>query len=629
MARLETEINQIYLNSTEGKKASLILYEEEINNSAHLFILAELKNLQRKSEATDLKKISEIILGSFRANKRLAAEALFESALAQANQNLADLAHEGHKSWVGKFSCLIALKSGENIYIANNGQTSAWLLRKTELLEILKPEKRGTHPLKSFVNFTQGKLNSGDGLVITTSNIFNFISVELFEKIISGNSLERATNEISKILQDSKSSEEGFSSFLLGFKKPGSIPETKPQPTISTPIYAPLPEVETSPVPAFQPPKLAGLPKISLPKISLPKFPRIKFQFFQNLSTSGKFFFISFSIFLLLFLGNLGVYGVKLHSRKTQDRISAQADALAHDLANAQSALIYKNNSDALKFLNKAEDDFTALQKLSAAKASEFSEQLQSLKDQVNKVSVINDPKVFIELKHQPIFLNRSSLGILLANHDSNSLSRYDGKTLKDYFLLNSLKSEITGISVYGPAGPVIASGSAIYHIDQNLKQYEPIVSSGSVLGAEAFGNNLYTLNSPANQVTKIGFSKGKYTTTPIPAGNLSNIRDFGADKDIYLLYTDKVIKLAGNNLQNFPLPALTDPITNATKIFIGSNVYILETNKKRVAILNKNGQLLNQIYFPSLDKLFDLSVDEASRSLYILGDNKLYKITF
>jgi len=119
MPRLETEINQIYLTHPESKKSSLILYEEEISNSAHLFVVAELKNLQRKSEATDLKKISEIILESFRANKKLAAETLFESALAQVNQNLADLAHSGHKSWVGKFSCLIALKSGENIYIAN------------------------------------------------------------------------------------------------------------------------------------------------------------------------------------------------------------------------------------------------------------------------------------------------------------------------------------------------------------------------------------------------------------------------------------------------------------------------------------------------------------------------------
>src|SRR5262245_54672511 len=114
MPRFETQINQIYLSHPEGKKTSLILYEEAINASSHLFVLLELKDLQRKSDANSLKKISEIILESFKANKKLAAENLFESALSTINQNLADLAHSGLKSWVGKFSALLALKSSDN-----------------------------------------------------------------------------------------------------------------------------------------------------------------------------------------------------------------------------------------------------------------------------------------------------------------------------------------------------------------------------------------------------------------------------------------------------------------------------------------------------------------------------------
>src|SRR3989344_5637297 len=106
MAKLETQINQIYLTHPQLRKSSLILYEEAVSAQAHLFVVSELKDLQKKSDAADLKKISEIILESFRTNRKLPAEALFESSLAQINQNLADLAHEGRKSWVGKFSCL-------------------------------------------------------------------------------------------------------------------------------------------------------------------------------------------------------------------------------------------------------------------------------------------------------------------------------------------------------------------------------------------------------------------------------------------------------------------------------------------------------------------------------------------
>ncbi|MEJ0021975.1 MAG: hypothetical protein WDN47_05420 [Candidatus Doudnabacteria bacterium] len=626
MARLETEINQIYLTDPESKKSSLILYEEEISNSAHLFVLAELKNLLRKSEAQDLKKISEIILESFHANKKLAAETLFESALAQVNQNLADLAHSGHKSWVGKFSCLIALKSGENIYIANDGQTSAWLLRKSELLEILKSEKHGIHPLKTFTNFTQGRLKEGDGVIITTSNIFNFISVELFSKILANKPLGEAANEISKILQDSQSSEEGFSSFFLSFGKKTAV-EAKPAQERANSIYAPMQEENEEQNKSSW--AMPALPKLQKPRFSLPKMPRLQLGFFQNLSTSGKFFFISFSIFLLLFLGNLGVYAIKAHGKKSQSNIDVLAQNLANDMSDAQSALIYKNDKEAFQSLAQAESDFTALQKLSASKADGLSGELQKLKDQVNKVSTIADPKVFVELKHSPVYVSRASIGFLFANKDSNSLSLYDS-SLNDYFLLNSLKSDITGINYFNPAGVVVTSGDSIYHIDPTLKQFEPIVTtpSSAFIGLATFGSNLYTLNPAAGQVIKTNFTKNKYSSVGISTGSQENIRDLGADKDIYLLFTDKIEKITNNKAQSFPYPALSDPITNATKIFVGSNLYILEANKKRVVILNKNGQLLNQIYLPTLDKLFDLAVDESSRSLYILGDNKLYKIT-
>ena len=219
MARLETQINQIYLTHPENKKTSLILYEEAVTSSFHLFIVAELKDIVRKSEGSDLKKISEIILESFRSNKKLSAESLFEQALSQINQNLADLAHEGHKSWVGKFSCLIMLKSSDNIFLANDGQTAAWLKRKNELLEILPPEKRGLHPLKTFVNFTQGKLIEGDGVIITTANIFNYISFELLSRILNQSNMLASTEEISKILKDSGAADQAFCAFLLEFAK--------------------------------------------------------------------------------------------------------------------------------------------------------------------------------------------------------------------------------------------------------------------------------------------------------------------------------------------------------------------------------------------------------------------------
>jgi hypothetical protein len=638
MARLETQINQIYLNSPTAAKNSLILYEEQLTPSLQLFIVAELWNMQKKSEAGDLKKISEIILGSFRANKKLPVETLFESSLSQINQNLADLAHEGRKSWVGKFSCLICIKGADNnIYLANNGQTSAWLKRKSELTEVLSAEKRGNHPLKTFINFTQGKLVDSDSLILTTSNIFNYISFALFSKLLDQRPLDNACNEISKILKDSKPEEQAFCLFLMHFtKKPAEEPLIAKEPG----IYAPLPEETKESVL----PKLnissAVIPKI---KFSLPKFPSFNFRwlkpgwlkkihvpvYFQNLSRPGKFFFISFAIFLILFIINLGIYASKIQAKKTQSQITQLLERIDADLAAIQSALIYKDENQALESLNQAITNWNTLKELDEAKALEITPKIEQAKTVIDKVNTVSQPEVYLELKRHPTYLSNSTLGFLFGNTDSNSLSRYNNGSLSDYFLLNSLDDPLTAISYFTTAGVVVSAGDQIYRIDQDLKQFEPVVNitDADLIQMKVANNAIYALDRANDQIVKITYRNGYQKQISI-TGGLQDARDFGVDKDIYMLYADKLIKYVNGQSQIFPMPNMSDQLTNADKIQVGANLYILEGNKKRLIVLHKNGSLINQIYFPSTNNLTDFYVDETGRSVYLLDENKLYKVT-
>ncbi|OGE73696.1 MAG: hypothetical protein A3C49_00590 [Candidatus Doudnabacteria bacterium RIFCSPHIGHO2_02_FULL_42_25] len=630
MARLETQINQIYLINPESKKNSLVLYEEQLNNSLQLFIVAELWNMTRKTESNDLKKILEIILGSFKENKKLPAETLFETSLSQINQNLADLAHEGRKSWVGKFSCVICAHGGDNnIYLANNGQTAAWLKRKSEMMEILPAEKRGTHPLKTFVNFTQGKLTDKDSLILTTSNIFNYISFGLFTKILDQKPLDEAGQEITKILQDAKAPDMAFCSFMLHFAK---AMEISPLSTPAKDIYAPLPENEV--IEDKKPKFKLKLPAFSLPTFSIRKpnfewLQKIKgFGYFKNLSKPGKFFVICFGIFLLLFLINLSIYASKIQDKKTQVQITQLVEKINQDVSAAQSALIYKDENQAITYLNQAIEDYNQLLALDPIKAQELDPKIEQVKTVINKINIIENPTVFLDLKHSPLFMSKTPIGFLFGNQDSNSLSRFD-ETLTDYFLLNSLTDPITAIDHTQTTGVIVLAGSKIYRIDPILKQFEPIVSvENGDLTTMLVGNSaIYTLDKANDQLLKILYTKS-YRKQISVSGNVRDARDFGIDKDIYILYADKITKYVSGQLQAFPLPNMSDPLTNGDKIQVASSLYILEANKKRVLILNKNGTLINQIYFPTTNAPTDFYVDEASRSLYLLDGNKLFKVT-
>lgn len=649
MARLETQINQIYLTDPSSKKTSVILYDEEINASCRLFILAELSDLKKKTEAGDLKKISEIILESFRSNKKLPAEDLFESSLAQINQNLADLAHDGNKSWVGKFSCLICLKCGDNIYLANDGNAGSWLLRKGQLLEVLGPEKRGTHPLKTFTNFTQGKLAANDSLIIASANIFNYVSLEHFANILTAKNLERACEEISAILRDSINENQSFAGFFLGFVKPTPASAAAiSSPVPSVPIYAPLPEEI---VPTTEPWKLpmlklpaVNLAKLSLPKISwpikLPSFtiPTInlnlrgfKWVFFNNLTRAGKFFFISFVLFLIIFLINLSSYFVNRNHKKTAQRVDALVLQINQQMTDAQSAVIYKNNDQALTIINEAQKNFETLSGLDSAKSLALQSRLENIRTQINKVSTVAEPQVVVELRHDPVYLGKAPTAFLFSSSDSNSLSRYD-TTLKDFFLLNSAKAGVTGVAFMPQVGVTVASGNAIYKIDEKLQQLEAIASfnNGSISLLRSWGNNLLALDKSNGKIMKVALSKGAVAATSVAAvADADKIRDIGGDGDLWTLSSDKLTKISGGKPADITLPNVTDGINNANKLFVGSNIYILEASKRRVVIVNKTGVLQNQIYFPTLDNLRDFYVDEAKRSIYLLDDGKLYKITF
>ena len=642
MPKLETQTEQIYLISPDAKKTSLILYEEALSAALHLFLEAPIHDLVRKSEAGELNNLSEIILTSFRTNRKLPAETLFETALAQINQNLADLAHEGRRGWVGKFSCLIVLKCGDNILLANAGQTAAWLKRDQALLELLPAEKIGTHPLKTFQNFTQGKLLHDDGLILTTANIFNYVAFTLFQKIVLQQPLAAARSEVLKILQDSMGAEQSFGAFFLDVHKPLAEPVPEPMPETVIPVaYTPQPEKPVATTRrsllAWRPDlsrfKLPALPfRVRLPRLSWRRirWPHFQWTFFRKLSLAGKFFFVSFSVFLILFIVTISINGFKLRGKRAAELVQAQADKIAADINQAQSALIYKNNDQAIQYLAQAQTDYQTLQEMSEGAGAEFGPQLEQLANQVNKTSVAENPQTYAEFNHHPQFLAKTVTGFLLSGVDSNSLSTYD-QSESDYFLLNSLTQPITAIAYYSPVGPAVAVADKIYRIDDTLKQYEPFVTlEGSQIDQlAAYNDKLYALDTKNGRVVRITKSGDNYTTQTAISGDYGQVRDLAIDGDFYLLSADQIIKISGGRQQPFTMPYMTDPISNATRIFAANNLYVLEPSKKRVIIMSKTGELINQISFPTLNTPLDFWVDEASRSMFLLDDNKMVRITF
>lgn len=689
MARLETQINQIFLSPKETRKLSLILFEEKLSATHHLYLIAELRDIQKKTELNDLSRISEMIIESFKSQKKLPAEAMFEATLANINNQLAEFAHKGRKSWLGKFSALIALKVDKDFYSANTGYTSAWLKRKNTLNEILGPDKAEVHPLKTFLNFSSGRLTDGDNLILSTSSLFNYVSVELFSKTLNSNTLSDSCSKISEILKSSAKSDEGFAVFMLSLvkrttdisdvtfePKPKTIvkapAKTKAAPiaaiedelilpvtTVAQGIYAPLPEdliEERKITPRFSLPSLS-LPSMpsrpSLPKmpdlLKLPKklsasseifynlidkLPRIKFL--SSVSGPAKFFLFSFLLFALLFGMNIAAYGVKKAQSEQNEKFTTSAEILVNYLAEAESALLYKNQSQAMKLMSSAETELHKLEQLNIDKTQPFQAKFDEMNNKINRVTVLRNVSPAFEMQYAINYMARAGGGFLIANENPNSLGLYTNGTLNNIFMLNKVDGDIKGIAHVDGVGNFVASKDKIYRVNETRQEFEQVnyISNGDLLALKFAGSSrLHAINKTTNQIIRMTVSGNTITATANVLKtnvNFLNARDLALDgNDIYVLFPDRVGKFVNGNQIEFTISPISEPPSQLTKMRVGNQIYLLEPVANRVLIYNKRGELLNQVQFPTLSDLRDIFVDETQRQMLLVNGNRVYTITF
>jgi len=206
----------------------------------------------------------------------------------------------------------------------------------------------------------------------------------------------------------------------------------------------------------------------------------------------------------------------------------------------------------------------------------------------------------------------------------------YNEGQLQNLFLLNDLDGGIRGV-VHAPNdGNLVASASSVYRINSSLKQFDLVKNIGANLTSLKFlsPDRVYTMDKAANQVVRLNLSSNVAQNLIKTSTDLGQARDFGVDADIYVLFPDHVAKFVNGNEQIFKLN-MSDAITDANRIVVASNLYILESSKKRLLIFNKNGVLVNQVSFPNVTALKDLYVDETQRFIYLLDDNKLIQVVF
>jgi hypothetical protein len=125
--------------------------------------------------------ITSVAKKEYYANTRRGAIESFEAALHRTNLALSELVKNGETRFMGHLHGVIAAIEHGNIHFSVTGEARILLFRDDAFMDIgegLASEDAATHPMKTFVEISSGRLLPGDCLVITSPELLSLFSLE-------------------------------------------------------------------------------------------------------------------------------------------------------------------------------------------------------------------------------------------------------------------------------------------------------------------------------------------------------------------------------------------------------------------------------------------------------------------
>ena len=148
------------------------------------------------------------------------------------------------------------------------------------------------------------------------------------------------------------------------------------------------------------------------------------------------------------------------------------------------------------------------------------------------------------------------------------------------------------------------------------------------------FNGRLYLLDKTSQNIFRLiqygsSFSSPSiWLKTDIDASEIASMAVDG--KVILLENNGRVLNLeTGSQAEELSLN-INPPLESPAVLFANEktkNMYVLDPQNKRLLVLSKNGDLINQYYSDSFNNLKDLSIDESSGNAYLLNGAKIYVI--
>lgn len=655
--RLSTNVGQIFLVHPADQNYTN-LYEEvfsKFGETVELFAVLEVADMPpNKLAKAEYEKLSRTVVSVFKkayvSSPTLDQES-FERALGHINAALSRLASRGKVSWFNKLNIALAALTKNTLSISVTGNAQVILARGQELVFLSEGlEAPRLSPVKIFANYSTGKLTNLDRVILSTNQLFNFLSLERIKEFLAEDSLQETCQEIIEELKDVQ--DVGFATFIFELKTSASGLAEQGRVIAPQPQQVPASTASQAVKFLLSAGSFVLLVLKMLASLLINVVVRLSFlwrrrQWGRRPSTK-KAILATLVVLLVLLLGNIGYGFFKKSAQEKRSQEQDQLDQAQEKLNEAEAALIYGDEQRILNLIQETETLLLSVRKEAEARTA-VEDRLNDLKDKIAKQTEV-EPVVLGQFANIPTDLIRSPNGILGYNRHSGSMSFYNFVSGEVRQLLKNLNLShlLAGGFVGGDHRYVFLDREGFFEkldpdkeelvkydtANASLAMNEAKIQTLEVLG-EADTARIYVLDTGQQQIWRAGVGEqgpGQAEAWFKETGqNLQAAEDFAVDGSIYLLYPDRVEKYFNGQKQSFELSSLLPPLEKAQRIFTRPEyqfLYILEGEKNRVLIFDKQGELSRQLLSPKFRELSDIFVDEKNRIIYLLSGSELLQVS-
>ncbi|MBU0596839.1 hypothetical protein KJ641_02745 [Patescibacteria group bacterium] len=369
----------------------------------------------------------------------------------------------------------------------------------------------------------------------------------------------------------------------------------------------------------------------------------------SSLPIMSKILFVAALIFAILFVGSIFYLKIKESREVAAQDYTNKIQQILDKKDKADASIIYGDETNAFNLLKEAETLITELPSKTSEeqiKVEELSSEVEGILIKLRKVEIAK-PDLIGTLSELNPEVNVSSLtmidnDLIAYGPDDNNLYVINTDTgssgLHEHSTIPSLNSSATPkenditIFIHNNSDVAILDKESFTISDKDISFP---VDNPQIEGMFTYNRRIYTLDTAYNQVykhnpTQTGYDKGApwITSTNV---DLSDAVSLAIDGDLFILKRNgEILKFSVGEKVDFDLSGLDPKLENPEKIwahFDDENIYVLESTNKRVIILNKEGKLIKQITAIEWQSPTGIQVNEALGIIYILDNNKVYKI--